>query len=183
MKNPATRRLLLLLPAVLVSVGIGSLRIPTSQRWLDGVLLRTVVAAQQPPAQTPAQTPAAQTPPQTAPENQQPSVTFRAETNFVEVHAIVTDENGAFVKDLTAADFEVLEDGRPQAPVVFSMVDLPIEPPFTPVNAGAPIEPDVKATTRTFDGRLYIFLMDDLHTNITRTNIVRELAKRFIDQY
>ena len=29
-------------------------------------------------------------------------MTFRAETNFVEVHAIVTDEKGAFVKDLKA---------------------------------------------------------------------------------
>jgi VWFA-related protein len=123
----------------------------------------------------------AQQPP--APAGQQPSVTFRAETNFVEVHAIVTDEKGAFVKDLTAADFEVLEDGRPQAPVVFSMVDLPIEPPFTPLNAGAPIEPDVKATTRTFDGRIYVFVMDDLHTNVTRTQNVRTLAKQFIDQY
>jgi VWFA-related protein len=127
-------------------------------------------AQQQPPASTGAAA-------------QQPPVTFRAETNFVEVHAIVTDEKGAFVKDLTAADFEVLEDGRPQAPVVFSMIDLPIEPPFTPVNAAAPIEPDVRATTRTFDGRIYVFLMDDLHTYVTRTQNVRELAKKFIDQY
>src|SRR5687767_1134911 len=135
------------------------------------VLLGAVtVAAQQQPA-PPAQT------------GQQPSVTFRAETNFVEVHAIVTDEKGAFVRDLTAADFEVLEDGRPQAPVVFSFVDLPIEPPFTPLNAGAPIEPDVKATTRTFDGRIYVFVMDDLHTTFPRTQNVRAVAKEFIDKY
>lgn len=136
------------------------------------VLCAGVLSAQQ--QQPPAQTGAAA---------QQPTPTFRAETNFVEVHAIVTDETGAFVKDLTADDFEVLEDGRVQAPVVFSMVDLPIEPPFTPVNAAAPIEPDVRATTRTFDGRIYVFLLDDLHTYVTRTNNVRELAKQFIDQY
>ena len=141
------------------------------------VLLGAVtLAAQQPPA--PPAPPAGP-----APAGQQPSVTFRAETNFVEVHAIVTDEKGAFVKDLTAADFEVMEDGRPQAPVVFSMVDLPIEPPFMPLNAGAPIEPDVKSTTRTFDGRLYVFVMDDLHTSVTRTQNVRTLAKQFIDEY
>jgi VWFA-related protein len=136
------------------------------------VLLGAVtVAAQQQPAPPPAQI------------GQQPAVTFRAETNFVEVHAIVTDEKGAFVRDLTAADFEVLEDGRPQAPVVFSFVDLPIEPPFTPLNAGAPIEPDVKATTRTFDGRIYVFVMDDLHTTFPRTQNVRGVAKEFIDKY
>ena len=115
-------------------------------------------------------------------QNQQPAVTFRAETNFVEVHAIVTDQKGAFVKDLEQGDFEIYEDGRLQSLTVFSMVDLGIERPFTPVNAAAPIEPDVRATTRTFDGRIYIFLLDDLHTYVTRTNNVRELVKRFIDQ-
>jgi len=136
------------------------------------VLVGAVLAAQQP-----------QPPAQTAPAVQQPSVTFRVETNFVEVHAIVTDQKGAFVKDLTQADFEVYEDGRLQSPTIFSLVDLPIEQPFTPVNATAPIEPDVRATTRNFDGRLYILLLDDLHTYVTRTNNVREMAKRFIDQY
>jgi VWFA-related protein len=168
------RFLFVLLPAALFVVGIGWSIDSTSQHWLDP--LGTVLAAQQQPAQ---QQPPAQTPP----ADQQPSVTFRAETNFVEVHAIVTDQKGAFVKDLTQADFEVYEDGRLQSPTVFSMVDLAIERPFTPLNGNTPIEPDVRATTRTFDGRLYIFLLDDLHTYVTRTNNVRELVKRFIDQY
>jgi len=170
---------LFVLSAVVLSVGIGSLRGPASQRWLDGLFTQVVLAAQQAPAQTP---PANQ-PAQTPPVEQQPGVTFRAETNFVEVHAIVTDEKGAFVNDLTQEDFAIYEDGRLQAPTVFSRVDLPIERPFTPVNAGVPVEPDVRATTRTFDGRIYIFLLDDLHTYVTRTTNVRELVKRFIDQY
>ena len=162
----AMRRNLLLLAALVVWGA-------TTPQWLFDTFPVPIAVAQQqaPPA------PAAQD------QQQQPSVTFRAETNFVEVHAIVTDQKGNFIKDLTRADFEVYEDGRLQAPTVFSLVDLPIERPFTPVNAGAPVEPDVRATTRTFDGRIYIFLLDDLHTNVTRTNNVRELAKRFIDQY
>jgi len=114
---------------------------------------------------------------------QQPAVTFRAETNFVEVHAIVTDQKGAFVRDLTRDDFEIYEDGRLQTSSVFSLVDVPVERPFVPVNAGGPIEPDVRATTRNFEGRVYIILLDDLHTNVTRTNNVREVAKKFIDEY
>lgn len=138
------------------------------------VLLSAVVLGAQQPPQQPAQPPA----------SQQPGVTFRAETNFVEVHAIVTDQKtGAWVGNLTRDDFEVYEDGRLQSPTVFSMVDVPIERPFQPVNAAAPIEPDVRATTRNFDGRIYILVMDDLHTYVTRTNNVREIAKRFIDQY
>jgi hypothetical protein len=41
----------------------------------------------------------------------------------------------------------------------------------------------VRATTRTFDGRIYVFLLDDLHTAFTRTQAVRDAAKRFIQQY
>jgi VWFA-related protein len=169
MKSSAMRRFVLVLASAMLGVLVASL--PAQQP-----------APPQPATQSPQQ--ATQPPQQPAGQNpQQPAVTFRAETNFVEVHAIVTDQKGAFVKDLTRDDFEVYEDGRLQSPTVFSVVDLPIERPFTPLNAGAPVEPDVRATTRTFDGRIYIFLMDDLHTYVTRTNNVRELSKRFIDQY
>jgi len=169
------RRSLLLMSMVALSVGaVASLRDATGQHWPDGLLSQTVLAQQQTP----------QPSGQPAPAGQQPGVTFRAETNFVEVHAIVTDQKtGAFVNNLTQADFEIYEDGRLQAPIVFSLVDVPIERPFTPANAAAPIEPDVRATTRNFDGRIYILVLDDLHTYVTRTNNVREIAKRFIDQY
>ena len=114
---------------------------------------------------------------------QAPTVTFRAETNFVEVPVIVTDRSGAFVRGLQAEDFEIYEDGRLQKTVVFSYVDLPVERPFTPRTARVPIDPDVRETTRTFDGRIYILVLDDLHTMVTRTNNVRDMAKRFITQY
>ncbi len=114
---------------------------------------------------------------------QEPAVTFRTEADFVEVHAIVTDGSGAFVRDLTSDDFEIYEDGRLRAPTVFSLVDLPVVRPFTPGNADEPIEPDVRATAGAFDGRLYILLLDELHTVVRRTNYVREVAKGFIDEY
>jgi VWFA-related protein len=115
--------------------------------------------------------------------SQQPAVTFRTETNFVEVHAIVTDERGAFVNDLTLDDFEVYEGGRLQAPTVFSLVDVPVERPPALVDGTVLIEPDVRATTRSFDGRVYILLLDDLHTNVARTNNVRDVAKKFVAEY
>ena len=113
----------------------------------------------------------------------QPSVTFRAEINFIEVHAIVTDRTGAFVHGLTADDFEIFEDGRPQKPSAFTLVDIPIVPPAVPVHATEPIEPDVRATTHTFDGRIYVFLLDDLHTDVTRSLLVRDAAKEFVRRY
>jgi VWFA-related protein len=113
----------------------------------------------------------------------QPGVTFRTEINFVEVHALVTDAAGAFVRDLTRDDFEIYEDGRPQKADAFSLIDIPIDRPAIPAGASAPIEPDVRSTTRSFDGRIYIFLLDDLHTDVTRTTRVRDAASTFIRQY
>jgi VWFA-related protein len=121
--------------------------------------------------------------PQTPAVPPPPQVTFRAEINFIEVHAIVTDRTGAFVKDLTVDDFEILEDGRPQKPSAFSLIDLPIDPPSIPGRATEPVEPDVRATTRTFDGRIYVFLLDDLHTDATRSLLVRQTAKEFVRRY
>ena len=115
-------------------------------------------------------------------EPQPPSVGFRAEVDFVEVPAIVTDRSGGFVRGLTAGDFTVLEDGEPQALTVFGLVDLPTRRPFTAVYAESPVESDVHVTRRTFDGRLYVLLLDDLHTTALRTRDVRRAARRFVEQ-
>ena len=40
---------------------------------------------------------------------------FRAETNLVSLGVVVTDRRGTFLSDLNADDFEILEDGKPQA--------------------------------------------------------------------
>jgi VWFA-related protein len=113
-------------------------------------------------------------------EPQPPPVTFRAEANFVEVHAIVTGADGAFVRDLRAEDFEILEDGRPVAPTVFELIDLPVAPART-VAGG--VEPDIREATRTFNGRIYVLLLDDLHTAVTRTEQTKLAARRFIEEY
>lgn len=112
---------------------------------------------------------------------QQPQVTFKSEVNFVEVDAIVTDDDGTFVSDLTADDFEILEDGEPQTVTSFGIVDIPIEPAERPLFADAPVEPDVVTNAREYDGRLYLLLLDDLHTAPLRTSIVKQAARRFIE--
>jgi hypothetical protein len=49
-------------------------------------------------------------------EGQQP--TFRAEVSVVELSAVVVDEAGHAVFDLTAGDFEIVEDGRGWADIL-----------------------------------------------------------------
>jgi len=51
---------------------------------------------------------------------------FASAVNLVEVYATVTDRAGAPVTGLTSADFEVFEDGRPQAIQVFAAGDFPL---------------------------------------------------------
>ena len=68
-----------------------------------------------------------------------PSVTFQVEVNYVDVDAIVTDENGNFVTGLTREDFEVFEDGKPQKVEMFSYVELPVERPDRFAALGRPV--------------------------------------------
>lgn len=46
---------------------------------------------------------------------QQTAPTFRSSAAVIEVDVIVHDRAGAFVEGLSAGDFEIVEDGRPQA--------------------------------------------------------------------
>lgn len=120
---------------------------------------------------------------QTAPPAaDQPSVTFRAEVNFVEIDAIVTDADGNFVHGLQASDFEIHEDGERQAIEAFGVVDIPLERAERPLFAEVPIEPDVVTNAREYDGRLYLMILDDLHTNALRSRTVKEAARRFIER-
>jgi VWFA-related protein len=144
------------------------IRIPVA--LLLAVLSAAIAAAQQAP------------PPQERPPAQEPPpVTFRVEVNYVEVDAVVTDAQGRIVTDLTQADFEVLEDGRPQKVAAFSLVNLPIERAVRPLFLGAPIEADVQANT-VVEGRIYIIVLDDLHTSFTNTARVRRFLRDFIEQ-
>jgi VWFA-related protein len=113
--------------------------------------------------------------------SQRPSATFRTDINFVEIHAVVTDERGRFVPGLTLDDFDIFEDGRRQSPSVFEFVNLPVA--SASAATGLTIEPDVRTTSRTFDGRLFILVLDDLHTTTYRTPQVRHTARQFIEEW
>ncbi len=87
-------------------------------------LLLGLAASQQPArqAEPPQQT---QTPPapQPAPQSkaaEQESARFFVESRLVLLPVTVTDDRGYFVSNLTAADFRVLDEGRPQRIKVFN---------------------------------------------------------------
>ena len=115
----------------------------------------------------------------------QPPVTFKVQVEYVEVDAIVTDRTGAFVRDLTSEDFEVREGGRLQELTVFGLVDIPIERRARSRSDRPRVERerDVATNARPFDGRIYLLVLDDLHTHPLRSQHVRSAARRFIDEY
>lgn len=101
----------------------------------------------------------------------------------MELDAIVTDAQGRPVRNLTREDFQVFEEGQPQTVTNFSQVDLPLERPDAPLFAASEIEPDVRSNRREFDGRVYVLVLDDLHTHVARSVQVREAAREFISRY
>ena len=120
---------------------------------------------------------------QQAPAEPPPPVTFRAEVNYVEVDALVTDGQGRPVTDLGQADFEVLEDGRPQKVSAFSLVRLPIEAaPRPTASAALPVPRSDVSTNAGADGRIYMLVLDDLHTTVANTPRVKAFLREFLER-
>src|SRR5262245_7131590 len=122
----------------------------------------------------------AQTPPPPAAPTQGP--TFRVRVDYVEVDVVVTDRQGNLVRDLKKEDFQVLEDNKSQQIATFTTVDIPVERADRPLFQESPIEPDVKTNEKPFDGRVYVMVIDDLHTRFGRTIRVKAAAKQFIER-
>ena len=114
---------------------------------------------------------------------EQPTVTFRAEVNYVEVDARVVDEQNRFISNLTQKDFQVFEDGKPQQVSVFALVNLPVERQPRPLFANRPIERDVQTNVSGYNGRVYLIVLDDMHTNALLSQRTKAGARQFVERY
>jgi VWFA-related protein len=106
--------------------------------------------------------------------------TFRAAIEAVQVDVLVTDREGRLVSGLTAADFELLENGKPQAITTFSAVDIPIERGERPL-----AEPDVRTNSGP-EGRIYLIALDEVGTHPDRPDTplkAKAFLRRFIEEY
>jgi VWFA-related protein len=105
--------------------------------------------------------------------------TFRTETTVVQLPVRVLDPKGNFVRDLTAADIEVLEDGVPQKISEFMLVDVssvPVRSPLIVPANGVLSAADLEKVP----GRLYLFLLDDVHLTVGHSARARDLLRGFI---
>ena len=114
------------------------------------------------------------------PETQGQPPTFRSSVNYVEVDVQVTDRDGHVVRDLTAKDFQVLEDGQLQTIDTSTFVDLPVRAHELPVSLPAP---DVSSNAQDAqEGRVYLLVLDDLHTPPLRAQVVQDIARLFVER-
>jgi VWFA-related protein len=101
-----------------------------------------------------------------AQQRDQPLPMFRSGIDLVQLDVVVLDANRQPVEGLTAADFTVLDDGRPRPLQAFAPIVLP---PARRPDAGDPMDDrpgavgfhsDVTTNERQDDGRLVVILVD-----------------------
>ena len=114
--------------------------------------------------------------PQQTPQTQPQAPTFRSATALVEVDIIVKDKDGRFVAGLTADDFEVLEEGKPQSIQHFYLVT---ETPTTSVEPRGdvllPRSPD--QTNR----RIFVLYFDSDHLSSGLLGRLKYAAMSFVN--
>ena len=119
---------------------------------------------------------APQDPPQ---EPQRP--TFRTDINFVRVDVIVT-EKGEPVTNLTQADFEVREDGKPQQIEQFRLVKVDGNPrPGDPPPRQIRSRDDEVAEAAREDVRVFVIFLDDYHTRVGSALSVKRSLVEFVE--
>ncbi len=106
---------------------------------------------------------------------------LRTTTRLVQLNVIVTDKKGEPVSDLTAADFVVLDNGRPQTIKFFRKeTDQP------PAHSPQLLPPDTYTNqirqTASVPASVTILLLDGLNTNISDQAYARQQAIKFLQQ-
>ena len=147
------------------------------------VLAALAAFAQAGGAQEPAPPQEAPPPQAQQPVRAEPQPTFRAGINFVRVDVIVSDRRGTPLADLAVDDFEVLEDGKPQAIEQFRLVKVDGN---APPDGGPPrqirSQYDEETEAARDDARIFAIFFDDYHTRVGSALAVKEPLTRFVQQ-
>ena len=109
---------------------------------------------------------------------QQP--TFRGGIDFIRVDAYVSDGGGKPISDLTQAEFEILEDGKPQKIEQFRIIKVDgNEAPGEPVSV-IRTEDDERREAQRDDVRVFAIFLDDYHTRDNNAIAMRATLEKFI---
>jgi len=120
-------------------------------------------------------------PPPAGQDPQQP--TFRLRIDSVSVDVAVSDRQGNPVTDLTAADFEVREAGKPQTIDNFRLITVDDSTSPDPATARDILSfSDHQRETANLDNRLFIIFLDDYHVRLGNSMRIRESLAQFVSQ-
>ena len=115
-----------------------------------------------------------------------PQATFRVNVDLVRLDVIPRAGNGQFQSDLTADDFQILEDGAAQQIASLVLVHggrvFNILQPSAPASPAAPegiVLPKARSANNTA-GRIFVLIVDDLHFTALDTPHVRALLKKVV---
>lgn len=103
------------------------------------------------------------------------------DVDVVQVTAVVTDQEGRFVRDLKASDFTILEDDRPQAITHFASENIPLEM-VAALDVSSSMElalPRLKSAAKKFLSGLRV---QDQVTVLAFNDNIFKLARRETDQ-
>ncbi len=113
--------------------------------------------------------------------DRQPLPVFRSRVDVVVLDVSVLDDHRRPVRGLTAADFSVLEDGRPQSITMFSAVDVPdpVEPSAQWVKE---VAADVRSNEDDSASQIFVLVLDDASPMSAGDMIhARQYARSVID--
>ena len=132
--------------------------------------------AQSPPPAPPPEAQAGQPAPATDAAGQP---VFRTGINFVRVDVIATDKQGMPVTDLSLNDFEVFEDGKPQAVETFRLIKVDAVAPEDTTRAIRTRE-DEETAAADENARIFVFFLDDYNVRQSTAMAVRKPVSDFI---
>lgn len=117
---------------------------------------------------------------QTPPQTQRPPV-FGARIDTVTVDVVVTDRKGQPVTDLTAADFDVTENRKPQTIDSFKLIQIDDTLDVDPArNREIRSLADQERELSRDDVRVIVIYLDDYHTRLGNSMAIRERLARFV---
>jgi len=100
------------------------------------------------------------------PDTQSSNIIFKASVRRVIVDVVVTGTNGKPVPDLTAADFSISEDGKPQKILSFDVHDFDPVPSSLPKRPNLPANTFINLPSGPERGPLYVLLLDLLNMEV-----------------
>jgi VWFA-related protein len=108
----------------------------------------------------------------------QSQTVLRATTRLVVVDAVVLDEKGQPITDLTADDFTVLEDGKPQ-----KISDFSFHRPGSSNGPARQLAPDIISNAPQFSSNscLNVILLDAINTDFSNHAYAQDMLIKYLD--